>query len=272
MRRSILLAQLVAGALASSALVALAEEDTQPPVIRHTVLTKAVLGRDVTVAAGIDDDSSIFAAMVWYRFPGTASYTSISMEQKRGMWLAVIPGTASFEYWIEAYDEQGNGPTRDGSPDEPHKVVLIDPTMATSDQLNPVISVPPRGAPAVAAALPPPPVVRDVPAPSAPVTARITPEPPPEPPRTPPPARTPPKVAHVEPEDLPPPVVDVPLPASLVAPPVVAGPVKKPFYKEWWFLGTVGGVAAGALIGGIAYAMQPQPVDRVVFGATLVRP
>jgi hypothetical protein len=100
--------------------------DRQPPVFQHTPVTTATQGDNVTIITEIDDDSEIFAPLLWYRYPGAASFSSIDLVRKTGkLWSATIPAPEeSIDYWLEAYDELGNGPAREGGPDQPFHITV----------------------------------------------------------------------------------------------------------------------------------------------------
>src|SRR5438309_8670027 len=116
--------------------------DVTPPVITHTPVASPPQG-DIHIQARITDESKVFPQVFW-RVPRGTYASPIDMKPIKGeknMWSATIPrkDTSDVEYYIEAYDEYGNGPARAGDVDAPLKV---------------------GGAPAVAAAPPPPPPVR----------------------------------------------------------------------------------------------------------------
>jgi hypothetical protein len=77
--------------------------------------------------ARITDESKIFP-QIFFRFgPGSAYEKPIDMKPVKGQksqWggnLPPPPGNV-IEYYIEAYDEFGNGPARAGDPDRPFRV------------------------------------------------------------------------------------------------------------------------------------------------------
>jgi hypothetical protein len=127
--------------------------DVTAPVIAHTPVTAPPQG-DIHIQAKVTDESKVFPQVFW-RVPRGTYASPIDMKPVRGekhMWSATIPrkDTSDIEYYLEAYDEYGNGPARAGDVDAPIKV---------------------GGAPAVAAAPPPPPapapVVHAAPPPAA---------------------------------------------------------------------------------------------------------
>jgi hypothetical protein len=107
-----------------------AEEDTQPPVLRHTPLPRATRGEDLRVAAIISDDrSGVFNPQVCYRNLFSTEFTCVLMDPSsaKDEYAAVVPGKAvrdGFSYFVEAYDNAGNGPARSGQPTAPNSVAI----------------------------------------------------------------------------------------------------------------------------------------------------
>jgi hypothetical protein len=113
--------------LSAAALAAAVLDDTNPPVIAHTPVTRAERGKQTPVFAKITDESKIFP-QIFFRFgPGSPYEKPIDMKPVRGQrnqWggnLPAPPGNV-LEYYIEAYDEFGNGPARAGEPDRPFRI------------------------------------------------------------------------------------------------------------------------------------------------------
>lgn len=98
------------------------EKDTTPPVIVHEPVVEAVVGQPTTFTATITDASGVFAPMLSYREEGAASHSSEDLVEADGAYSVTLTLRPPFEYWIEAYDELGNGPGRSGDPRTPHKV------------------------------------------------------------------------------------------------------------------------------------------------------
>lgn len=114
----------LAAVLAASFALTARAEDTRPPVITHTPVATAAPGEDVVITASIEDESEVFAPTLYFRAPGASSYTSAALARRDGVYTATVPAATDLEYWIEAYDEYGNGPAREGAPDRPHRIVL----------------------------------------------------------------------------------------------------------------------------------------------------
>lgn len=121
------LAWLAAGASEEEALGA----DVAPPSISHERVFEAPEGRELTISATIVDESPIFAPSVYFRRAGTSEYRLVAMnEVALGRFEAVIPAhqvNGTLEYFIEAFDELGNGPSRAGSPDGPFSMMSYNP-------------------------------------------------------------------------------------------------------------------------------------------------
>jgi len=103
--------------------------DTDPPTIVHTAVIEAAPGAPLKILADITDESEIFEPKVHYRLVGSRDYLTMSMMRSAGAtFSATIPDTAvtgDLEYFIEAYDAQGNGPSRFGSEKAPQRVRVV---------------------------------------------------------------------------------------------------------------------------------------------------
>lgn len=103
-------------------------EDTEPPKITFTPVTTAKKGAPVHITAKITDESKFFP-QVFYRYAGGQYEKAIDMKKGKGkdVFEAAIPyKTEKLEYYLECYDELGNGPARAGDPDAPFKITLGD--------------------------------------------------------------------------------------------------------------------------------------------------
>lgn len=151
---------------------AFAQEDMSPPKIVHQIVTKATAGAPLEIQARFYDQSGIFEPKVYYRRTGTSNYKTASMTKSGEFYLATIPGaavTGGLQYFIEAFDENGNGPARHGSPDAPHPVQLGQATGTSAvappagDVPRTIIITPPAagGAGADPIVQPPPPPIED---------------------------------------------------------------------------------------------------------------
>jgi hypothetical protein len=164
----------LAAALAVAFSTAARADDTAAPVILHSPVKYTERGaKFVQVFATITDESKFFP-QVFYRYGPGEFQKPMDMKPVKGakdQWGANIPVKGDLcEYYLEAYDELGNGPGRAGDPEKPFHV-------DTSGQ----------GALMAEAPKPPPPAPKPVAAP--------------------PPAPAPAQVARVEPKPMPPPRV-----------------------------------------------------------------
>ncbi len=128
---------ILAAALASTAAGA---ADVDPPVIFHKPPAAAIVGQPLEIVAEIKDPSGVFGPTLYYRKPGTAKFASAAMNEAGGKFSATIPATAvtgDLDYFIEAFDNEGNGPARKGTPEKPLKVDFTRPgdgqTLRTED-------------------------------------------------------------------------------------------------------------------------------------------
>lgn len=130
-------------------------KDTAAPVITHVRVTEAPPGKPILIRARIDDASEIFAPSVYVRAQGGAEFITISMQRVQDAYEATIPSeqvSGPLEYFIEAFDEEGNGPAREGSPDAPYLIKMGSASLAPPPPI--VVPPPPPGGQVVA---PPPP-------------------------------------------------------------------------------------------------------------------
>ena len=206
-------------------------EDTEPPKITFTPVTTAKKGAPVHISAKITDQSKFFP-QVFYKWDGGAFEKAIDMKAMKGkkaknMYEAFIPakGQTTLEYYLEAYDEQGNGPSRAGTPEAPFKIDFA-PAQAADD-------APPAVAPTVAPTEP----VKEEPA-----VAKEEPKK----------EEPPPAAVKEEPKkEEPPPVVETP---KAEEPPPAATASARGGRTWTWIVGGTGlGMLAGGALTGLAF-------------------
>lgn len=138
-------------------------EDVDPPSITHTPVTKSLKNRAITITARITDPSGVFQPVVYVRKKGmgTGDYVPIKMVGSRltqGDYSVEIPAalvSADLEYYLEAYDNAGNGPARAGSPENPmqlkveeeQKKIIVAPKPTEPVAPQPTVKIQPKGAP-----------------------------------------------------------------------------------------------------------------------------
>ncbi|MCA1826322.1 MAG: hypothetical protein ABR567_17110 [Myxococcales bacterium] len=133
--------------------------DSEPPTLTHTPVTTAKKGKPLTITAHATDASGVFGPVLYLRKKGmpAADYIPMRMTPSRtgtpGDYSLEIPpalvSVDALEYYIEAWDNVGNGPARYGQPDAPigikveeeKKVVVAPPTPPTK------VEIKPKGAP-----------------------------------------------------------------------------------------------------------------------------
>jgi hypothetical protein len=124
--RSVVLAGLT-GALTLSMPAARAASPGATPIIVHQPLSTYSAGDSVTLRARIRSPAGkqIFSPAVFVRAAGTKELSRIALQPVAGeadVFAAQIPATLTrgdFEYYVESFDEEGNGPARVGSPEAP---------------------------------------------------------------------------------------------------------------------------------------------------------
>ncbi len=109
-----------------------AAEAEGPPALTHHPITTCARGKAVTIEARIvpSRGRQVFEPNVAVRVAGIEGYSRIPLKPVAGkpdMFSAVIPAAftaADFDYFVEAFDDNGNGPSRQGAPDAPLHVTV----------------------------------------------------------------------------------------------------------------------------------------------------
>jgi hypothetical protein len=138
------------------------------PLIDHQPIFQVNRGAPVTIQAQIRSQSgkAIFEPTVYVRLAGISGFARVAMAPVGGalnLYAAILaPSLVSseFDYYIEAYDNDGNGPGRAASPDRPFHV-----TAAAPPPPPPVVMTQPDATdmPPPMPSYPPPPVVESQP-------------------------------------------------------------------------------------------------------------
>lgn len=266
-------------ALVSAALVLMtaqigradSSDDKKAPVIRHTAIEVATEGAQVVISAEIRDDSGIFAPTLWYRFPGDDTYSSADLVYDGDrVYTAKVTASRPVEYWLEAYDELGNGPARSGTPEKPYRIRIEAPPAPANTLLaaSPDVEKPTRSAPTEMSTAPKSSDATPTSALTLPSSSEADPfatETPTASLRTPvlsPPAPkeskgASPALTSKRPDD------------DLSADP--ARPKTASNSKRWWLIGSAGVVAAAG-VGVLIYALSPNTVRQNVYSPTVTRP
>lgn len=132
--------------------------DTEPPEVVHEPVTYTPRGSELVLKAVITDPSGVFAPIISYREAGSGDrWALIDMTAVKGeadTFSASIAGSAirgDIEYFLEVYDNKGNGPSRVGSAEVPLRVVATEPVVAQASGFDESVSKPFPVAPAAVA-------------------------------------------------------------------------------------------------------------------------
>src|SRR5262245_21843381 len=102
--------------------------DTTAPRVLHEVVNKGTIGQNLELRVRLQDQSEIFEPKVYFRRVGELEYNTIDLVKgPKDEWVGLVPATfvtRDIEYFLEAYDIMGNGPSRHGGPDRPHLVKI----------------------------------------------------------------------------------------------------------------------------------------------------
>ncbi len=104
-------------------------EDNEPPLLTHAPVTTAMKGKPLTITAHAFDPSGVFGPILYLRKKGLpgSEYIPMRMAASKtgaaGDYALEIPAALvnvdALEYYLEAWDNAGNGPARVGSPESP---------------------------------------------------------------------------------------------------------------------------------------------------------
>ena len=109
-------------------------EDNEPPALNHTPVTAATRNRPLTISAHATDPSGIFGPILYLRKKGLPVADYIPMRMNPGIsgaageYSVEIPARLvnvdALEYYLEVWDNAGNGPVRAGSAESPISIKL----------------------------------------------------------------------------------------------------------------------------------------------------
>ncbi|MHB1845559.1 MAG: hypothetical protein ACYCWW_12080, partial [Deltaproteobacteria bacterium] len=109
-------------------LPALAQDAAPGPSIEHAPVVRAQAGQPLTLTATIRSGNGVFQPTVDFRRVGETTWSKVPLLPSGGdLYAATIPSASlgsDVEYYLEAYDNDGNGPARAGSPDAPFHVAV----------------------------------------------------------------------------------------------------------------------------------------------------
>jgi hypothetical protein len=136
---------MAAGALSLAGAMDPARADPGPS-IEHQPLTAAVANRSVEIRTRILSNTRfpVYRASLYLRLPGLPNFNRIPLDPVAGIpdvYAALVPAewvTGSFDYYLEAFDRDGNGPSRVANADVPlHVSVTSAPSAAPAQPTKP---------------------------------------------------------------------------------------------------------------------------------------
>ena len=109
------------------ALLAPQAGDTEPPFLDHDPITTGSRDGQLTFRVNIIDESKLFAPSLCWRPVKATKYSVIELASDGSdLYTATLSSgqlSGDIEYYLEAYDEHGNGPARVGEPEKPLRIV-----------------------------------------------------------------------------------------------------------------------------------------------------
>jgi hypothetical protein len=113
----------------SSAHAAPGARDVTPPRVLHEIVRTASLGNNIDILVRFEDQSQIFEPKLYFRRVGEDLFNAIDLIVRgNGTWVGTIPGsvvTRDLEYFLEAFDVFGNGPSWHGTQEHPHFIKVL---------------------------------------------------------------------------------------------------------------------------------------------------
>jgi tetratricopeptide (TPR) repeat protein len=107
------------------------EEDSDPPILTHEVIKKAVRGQPIKLLARVvDERSGVATPQACWRNLYKKDFECQPMgkigEDQYGIEVPAKAVNDGFAYYLEAYDNNDNGPARSGAPELPNSVAVED--------------------------------------------------------------------------------------------------------------------------------------------------
>jgi tetratricopeptide (TPR) repeat protein len=134
------------------------EEDLDPPILTHDPVKKAFRGQPMRITARIvDERSGVATPQTCWRNLYKKDFECQPMakigEDQYGIEVPAKAINDGFSYYLEAYDNNDNGPARSGAPELPNAVVVEDvplpkPILASVTTEATVLAPPPAAIPA----------------------------------------------------------------------------------------------------------------------------
>lgn len=96
--------------------------DMNPPVVRHDPPSVRAQDGSVYLWFEVSDSSPLFGQAVFVRSTGSRRWERAELTEVAPGWFqARLRLSGAFEYFFEVFDEQGNGPSRVGTPQAPFR-------------------------------------------------------------------------------------------------------------------------------------------------------
>ncbi len=131
-------------------------DDGEPPQLAHQAPAPGVRGKPLNVAAHATDANGVFGPVLYVRKKGMGSgdYVLLKMIASKivpGDYAVDVPAALTnveaLEYYIEAWDMAGNGPSRAGSAEEPLFVSVEEEKKFAFPSAPTNVTIKPKGAP-----------------------------------------------------------------------------------------------------------------------------
>jgi hypothetical protein len=134
--------------------------DLNPPVVRHEPPANRAKDGSVFLWFEVRDDSDLFGQALFVRaVPGT-SWKRVELKPVSPGWFeARLRTSGPFQYFFEVFDDQGNGPSRVGTPQAPFRAPVMIGQLGDRRPWDPPVllpeetPVPDRAPPTVVSAL-----------------------------------------------------------------------------------------------------------------------
>jgi hypothetical protein len=104
--------------------------DDAAPEIEHKPVAEGFKGTPLRFTAAITDASEVFAPIVAWRRYDEIEWSNLPLVKDGATFAAELDARfvgVDLEYYIEAYDVHGNGPSRVGKPDDPLRIKVTEP-------------------------------------------------------------------------------------------------------------------------------------------------
>ena len=131
-------------------------DDGEPPQLAHQAPAAGVRGKPLNVAAHATDANGVFGPVLYVRKKGMGpgDYVQLKMIASKivpGEYAVDVPAALTnveaFEYYIEAWDMAGNGPSRVGSAEQPLLISVEEEKRVAFPSAPTNVTIKPKGAP-----------------------------------------------------------------------------------------------------------------------------